>query len=60
MNIIEEVIYYSWINKFLNRSDNLVSLYKNIKEWYIIKLDLNIRELWTGIWSNGKWKLNWE
>lgn len=46
MILIDEIIYYSWINKFLNRSDNVITFHKQIKWWYIIQLDLNVRELW--------------
>lgn len=44
--ILDEIIYYSWINKFLNRTDNIIKFHKQISWGYIIQLDLNIREIW--------------
>lgn len=44
INILD-IIYHSWLNKFLYTNDNIVLWYEDRKNSYIIALNLTIKEL---------------
>ncbi len=45
MNVLEDIVYYSWLNKFLFTNDELVLLVLDKDKYYVIQLDLTIKEV---------------